>query len=299
MTGTDLIRPIPIWALRIAWLTLPVTAGPAAASAPHGWSDAPRIVAEVLLWLSWGIGLLATLAPRPPTLGALRTIAPAFFVLAVIVAIDGAPSTLAVVGALVATVITAVLAAGTDIAIAAANSIAYGDELRVPLRTPPALFLGPLPLARVMIVASVVAPALLLADDQVLVGVIALVVGVALLLVLSRALYGLTRRWAVLVPAGFVVVDPMTLADPVLFVREHITALGAADLGPSPEGVTDLRLGATRGSISVQFDEEAEITRAARGRRPAETVRALEIRIATVRRDELLANAATRRLRVR
>lgn len=299
MTGTDLIRPIPIWLLRITWLTLPVSAGPAAAAGVHGWSDGPRIVAEILLWLSWGIGLLATLAPRPPTLTALRTIAPAFFVLAIVVAIDGKPSTLAVIGALVATAITAALAAGHDIALAAANSIAYGDELRVPLRTPPALFLGPLPLARVVIVASVVAPALLLADDRVPLGVVTLVVGVGLLLVLGRALYGLTRRWAVLVPAGFVVVDPMTLADPVLFIREHITALGAVDPEPAPEGVTDLRLGATRGSLRVEFGEEAEITRAARGRRAAETVRTREIRIATVRRDELLATAATRRLRVR
>jgi len=299
MTEADLIRPIPIWLLRVAWLILPLVAGPAAADALHGWANTPRIVAEILLWLSWGIGLLAVFAPRPPTLTALRTIAPAFLVLAVVVAIDGEPSTLAVIGATVTTAIVAVLAAGDDIALAAANSIAYGDELRVPLRIPPALFLGPLPLARVAIVASAVAPALLLADDNLTLGVLALVIGVALLLVLGRALYGLSRRWAVLVPAGFVIVDPMTLADPVLFIREHIASLRATDVEPPPGEVVDLRLGASRGSVSIEFDEDAEITRAARGRRPAETVRTREIRIATVRRAGLLTAAATRRLRVR
>ena len=183
-----------------------------------------------MLWLAWGIGLLATFAPRPPTLTALRTIAPAFFVLAIVVGIDGSPSTIATVGALVATAITAVLSAGHDIALAAANSVSYGDEVRVPLRTPPALFLGPIPAARLLVVAGVAAPVLLLADERWVWGALALVVGVALLAVLPRALFRLSRRWAVLVPAGFVIVDPMTLADPVLFLREHVTTLG----GPRP-----------------------------------------------------------------
>jgi hypothetical protein len=299
MTGAGITRPVSIWLLRLVWVTLPLTAGPAAASVLRDWSDAPRVATEVLLWLSWGAGVLATVAPRPSTLTALRTIAPAFLVLAIIAAIDGSPSTLAVTGALIATAVAAVLAAGHDIAISAANSIAYGDEVRVPLRTPPALFLGPLPLARGIVVASVAAPALLLADGRVALGLIVLVPAIALLFVLGRALYGLARRWAVLVPAGFVVVDGMTLADPVLFLREWITALGPADPGPAPPGVTDLRLGATRGSLMLRFDQEAEIMRSARGRRPARTLRTSEIRIATVRREQLLAIAAGRRLHVR
>jgi hypothetical protein len=293
-----IIRPVPIWALRVAWATLPITAGPAAAASLRDWSDAPRLAGEALLWLAWGVGLLATLAPRPPALAALRTIAPAFLALAIVVALDGSPSTIATVGAVVATAITAVLAAGHDIALAAANSVSYGDELRVPLRTPPALFLGPIPLARLLVVASVVTPVLLLADEQWAWGVLALVAGVALLAVLSRALSRLSRRWAVLVPAGFVIVDPMTLADPVLFLREHISILGAASAGTAPATATDLRLGATRGSIVLRLDGEVDITRAARGRRPAETVQTGDIRIAAVRRDALLATAASRRLPV-
>ena len=227
--GATLTRPIPLWLLRIAWVTLPLTAGPAASAALRDWSDAPRVVAEVLLWLAWGIGLLATIAPRPIALTALRTIAPAFFVLAVVAAFSGEPSTVACASAVVATAIAAILASGHDIAIAAVNAIAYGDEQRVPLRVPPALFLAPLPLARALVVAGVIAGPLLLADGRIVLGVLALVIGFPLVAVLARALHRLSRRWAVLVPAGFVVVDPMTLADPVLFVREHITGLQAAD----------------------------------------------------------------------
>ena len=65
----------------------------------------------------------------------------------------------------------------------------------------------------------------------------------------------LSRRWAVLVPAGFVVVDPLTLADPVLFLREHVRHLAPEPPAAAPDGVLDLRLGAGAGSVSVRFDE--------------------------------------------
>ena len=282
-------------------MTLPITAGPAASAALRDWSDAPRVVAEVMLWLAWAVGLLATIAPRPVALTALRTIAPAFFVLALIAALTGEPSTTAWVCAVIATAIAAILTSGHDIAIAAVNAIAYGDEQRVPLRVPPALFLAPIPLARALVVASAIAGPLLLADGQIVLGLVALVIGVPLVAVLARALHGLSRRWAVLVPAGFVVVDPMTLADPVLFVREHITSLRAADTAPPGPDVLDLRLGATMGSVFLSFDEAAELFRSGRGRRATETVKTAQLLIAVVRRDEMLRAdvAASWRIRPR
>ena len=218
----------------MAWVTLPLTAGPAASAALDSWAEAPRVAAAALLWSAWAGGLLATLAPRPQTLTALRVIAPAFVVAAVLAAIDGSGSTLAIVGALVATFVCALLASGHDIASAAANSIAYGDEQRFPLRVPPALFLGPLPLARLLVAAAVVAPVLLLADGDLVLGLAALVVGAAVVYLLSRSLASLSRRWAVLVPAGFVVVDPLTLADPVLFLREHVRHLAPESPSAAP-----------------------------------------------------------------
>jgi len=288
-----------LWLLRVAWATLPLTAGPAAAAATESWSDGPRIAAATLLWIAWAVGLLATLAPRPQTLTALRVIAPALLVAAVLAAIDGASSTLATVGALAATIVCAALASGHDIASAAANGLAYGDEQRFPLRVPPALFLGPLPVARLLVAAGVVAPVLLLADGQIVVGLVALVVGAALVYVLSRSLESLSRRWAVLVPAGFVVVDPLTLADPVLFLREHVRQLAPEPPAAAPPGALDLRLGAGAGSVSAQFDAPIDLVRAARGRRGGETVETQDIRFAVVRRDEMLRLAAGRRLPVR
>ena len=90
-------------------------------------------------------------------------------------------STVAIVGALLATVVCRALASGHDIASAAANALAYGDEQRFPLRVPPALFLGPLPLARLLVVGRrgragrCCSP-----TGEIVLGAVALVVGMAL-----------------------------------------------------------------------------------------------------------------------
>ena len=297
--GLPLPRPLFLWLLRVAWITLPVTAGPAVSASLASWSEAPRIAGAVLLWAAWALGLLATLAPRPIMLTALRVIAPAFVIAAVLAAIDGEASTLAIVGAVVATLLCAALGSGHDIASAAANASAYGDEQRYPLRVPPGLFLGPLPGARLVVMAGVVAPVLLLADGRIVVGVAALLVGAGLVFVLSRSLDSLSRRWAVLVPAGFVVVDPLSLADPTLFLREHVRHVAPEPPAAAPDGVLDLRLGAGAGSVSLRFDEAVDLTRAGRGRHGGATVTTAEIMVAVARRDEMLRKAVERRLPVR
>jgi hypothetical protein len=274
--------------LRAAWVTLPVTAGPATAAWLATWADGPSVAGAVLLWAAWAVGLLTTFAPRPATLTALRVIAPAFVVGALLIAIDGEASKIATIGAIVATLACALLASGHDIGSAAANALAYGDEQRYPLRVPPALFLGPLPGARLLVMA----------DGQIVVGLAALLVGAGLVYALGRSLDALSRRWAVLVPAGFVVVDPLSLADPVLFLREHVRHMGPTPPTPAPEGVLDLRFGAGAGSVSVSFDDEIDLTRSARGRRGGETVSTTAIMVAVARRDEMLRKAAERRLPV-
>ena len=296
--GVVVGRVSQLWLLRVAWVSLPLTAGPAASASVASWASASRIAAEVLLWLAWAIGLLATWAPRPLMLTALRTIAPTLFPLAIAAAVNGTPSTAATAGALVATAVAAVLASTHDIAIASANAAAYGDELRYPLRIPPALFLGPLPFARALLVTGISAPVLLLTEGRVAMGALSAVAGTAVVLFLGRAVHGLSRRWVVLVPAGLVVVDPLTLSDPVLFLRERIVALSPLPPGRAPEGATDLRLGAALGSIVLRFDEPAEIGRVTRARGAVEMEQTTAICVAVTRRDELMRHAATRRIRV-
>jgi hypothetical protein len=281
------------------WVTLPLTAGSAAADAFDGWSTAAQVVAAVLLWAAWAAGLLAILVPRPVGLTVVRAVAPLFATAAVVIAITADVDTLAAVGAVVATLAASVLASRPALAFAAANSASYGDESRYPLHVPPALFLAPLPLARLALGAAVATGPLLLADERWILGAIALVVGVPVAAVLSRILHGLSERFVVLVPAGFVVVDPFTLSDPVLFVREHIVSLRATGPAPIPRPeLLDLRLGATIGSVALVLDEPAELFRTGRTRRSTVTTRADEVWIAPLGRRALLAEAAQRRIPV-
>jgi hypothetical protein len=93
-----------------------------------------------------------------------------------------------------------------------------------------------------------------------------------------------------------VVVDPMSLADNVLFPREHVRAVRAFNTGEPPGDALDLRLGATLGSVLLRFDEPAELTRAVRARRGGDTVDVPGLVIAVSRRSEALVDAARRRV---
>jgi hypothetical protein len=195
--------------------------------------------------------------------------------------------------------VVATLGALPDVTRAAANGIAYGDEERFPLRVPPALFFGPLPLARAFVVGAAAAGPLLLADGETVLGAIALVVGAPVVVIGARVLHGLSRRWLVLVPAGVVVVDSMTLAEPVLFVRRHVRGLRPSEPAANiPDDVLDLRLGATLGNVLIDLDDTAEMVRANRGGRGGVTVKTTRLLVAVTQRAAFLAMASARRVRV-
>jgi hypothetical protein len=245
---------------------LPAAAGPAVADALTGWDRAPRLLAEGLLWAAWAVVLVAVLAPRPVGLTATRIAAPAFA--GVAAATLWGASIVAAVVAIAVTVAAAVLAALPAYGRACADGLAYGDEFRFPLKTPPALAAGPVPLAALLVAAGIATGPLLLADGRVVAGIVATVVGFTIAGFLARALHGLSVRWAVLVPAGITLVDPMTLADAVLFPAEHIAGLAAAPLHPDPTTL-DMRLGASVGAVAMHLTDEAQLLTASRGRRPA------------------------------
>lgn len=286
-----------LWLTRASWLALPLACAAAIGDVSTGWDTAPRTVALAITWAAWGIGLVALLAPRPTGLTAIRTVAPAFAVAAVVAVAVGDVSTGAAVGALVATLVAATLVAMPACARAAAAGIAYGDEVRQPLRSPPGLYLGPIPFARAIAVAGVVAGPVLLADGSAVAGAAALVVGIPASWLALRSLHTLSTRWLILVPAGVVVLDPMTLADPVLFVRQTVRSLqGVEGTAPVPAGTVDLRLGATAGTVGITTDGAVDIVRLRGRRRNGETIRPTRLLVAIAAPAALLAEAARRRV---
>jgi hypothetical protein len=277
------------WALRIAWVAMPFTAGPALAAALDGASRPVQAVASSGLWLGWAAAVAALLAPRSSGLTVARVVVPAGALATAAAAVAGEPSP---VGLGVASVAAVLVLAPTTGAVFVDGS-SYGDERRFPLRPPAALLLGPVELAWAVVVAGVAAGPLLLAARQWVTGGVALAAGLPAAAFAARSLHGLARRWVVLVPAGLVVHDPITLLDPVLLHRRVVRAVAPA---PPGDGPLDLTAGAAGLHLVVALAEPVHLTLQRPGRRLGEPATATALRIAPTRPGAVLAEAARRRL---
>lgn len=291
--------PIAVWVARVAWVVLPVVAGPLVTGTVDDWSHAPRLAAESLAWLVWAAVLVALVALRPLGLSTTRVLAPTLAITALVAALMGTGSVaIRVIGVSAALVATA-LALSRPVAAAFVNGAAYGDEQRFPLRVPPPLLLLPIPAAVAIMGGTLVAVPLLLADRRWIAGALVAFVGGLASARLARSVHALSNRFLVLVPAGVVIKDPLTLADPVLFPREHIAALHRGEASTATgDGTFDCRLGATLATTVLELDDEATLLAATRPGRTLETVRATRVLVAPARPEALLTAAQRRRIPV-
>ncbi len=286
------MRRDALTALRLVWVTLPVTAGGAVADALGGPSGAVRGVAAVGLWAGWAGGLLAVLVPRVPSLTAVRLLATGAVAVAVGAALTGGVTGGDLVAVAAASVALA-LALWPGVGEAMVDGSSYGPERRVPLRVPPTLALLPVPLAVAVALAGVSVGPLLLAARQWLPGVLATLAGAGLALLAVRSLHLLSRRFLVFVPGGVVVHDPMTLLDPVLLPRTGLAAVGPA---PADSEAEDLTMGAGGLIMELRLQAPSELVRRRPGRAPDETVATDAVLVAPTRTAAFLAEAAERRL---
>ena len=287
----DLGRLHP-WIVRVVWAVLPFVCGPALANALDGRSPAVRAVASVGLWGVWVVALCASLVLHPIALTVLRSAAPAA------VAASVWAATLAGVGfaasgaiGLVGAIVAAVVAFVPETGVAFVNGPAYPNERRFPLRVPGPLLFGPLELAWALTAGAPVAAALLLATERWVLGGIAVVVAVAALALLGRALHGLSRRWVVFVPAGLVIHDPMTLADPVLFPKLQIAAIDIAEAGTTALDLTQNSPGL---AVELALRETASLVLTKPGQRVGPTVDADRVLFTPTRPGAVLREARQR-----
>jgi len=278
------------WLVRGLWAGLPFTTGPALAAALDSTSRPVQLVASTLLWLGWAVGMIAAFAPHPLALTALRVVAPAAVVTAVAAALAGEPSALAVAWAGVACAWTFAPAIGA----ACVNGPAYPNERRFLLRPPGPLLAGPLPLAWALSLAGIAAGPLLLAAKQWVLGGAVLLVGWPLAGLLLKSIHNLARRWAVFVPAGLVLHDPVVLMDPTLFRRQDITAFRPATAADT--GSYDLSQRAPGLGIHLGLDEMTTITLLKPGRREGTAVHARGLRFTPTRPGAVMEEARRRRL---
>jgi hypothetical protein len=224
------VRSVPLlpWVVRVTWVVLPFTVGPVLATALDPRLPAVRTTASVGLWLVWAVVLVTTLVPRDAGLTVLRWRRPPPSSWRCWRRSRTAPGRLAGALAVSTALVAAAVAFLPEVGWLFVNGSAYGDERRHLLRAPGALLLGPLPLAWAALVVGLVAGPLLLASERWLAGGVATVVGFGVAAVVARALHSLTRRWAVLVPAGLVLKDHLAVLDPVLFRRTEVEVLRPA-----------------------------------------------------------------------
>jgi len=284
------------WAFRAAWLALAVGAGPALADALDDVSRPVQVVASVALWAGWAAVLAASLVPRATTLTVVRLAAPAPLAATAVAAIAGeAGADDAVALALgIAVIAAAVLPATAD---AFVDGSSYGTERRYALRSPPALLVGPAPVAWLLAVVVPAGATLVLAARAWIPGALLAAVGAAGIRLGVPALHRLSRRWLVFVPAGVVVHDHLALADPVLLRRASIRRIGPARVDAPAH---DLTLGAGGLVLEVALADPIEVGVARGGGRHRESVPVEADRwlVAPLRPGAVLAEARARRYAV-
>jgi hypothetical protein len=282
------------WLVRALWLSLPISVGDLLAGSIDGRSRAVGITAVAIAWLVWAGGLFASLVTLPPGLTALRILVPLPLAGSVVAAIDTDPSAIGWFGlATSAAVVVAALSgqAGDDFV----NGASYGDERRFALRPPGALLLGPVPLLWVVTTLPLVAGALLLAARQWLPGALLVAAGAAAAWWGTRVLHRLAQRFVVFVPAGLTLVDPLVIAQPVLFQRRHVTRIGPA---PVDTDALDLTAAAPGLILEVALDAPVEVVPEVRRGQQTAPVEARSALIAPSRPGALLAQADARDLSV-
>ncbi|HEX6419941.1 MAG TPA: hypothetical protein VFZ77_15675 [Acidimicrobiales bacterium] len=280
------------WPARLTWLLVAVLTAPALGDALAGASRPVQLVASVGGWGVWLAVLVATLVPTTVSLTALRIAAPGAAVAALAALVVTGATATGVLG--LAAALAAVLAAlAPETAEIFVDGSSYGDERRMPLRSPVALLAGPAEVAWLAVVAGACAGPLLLAARQWVPGAIALAAGGPLAWWGARVLHVLARRWLVFVPTGVVVHDQLTLADPVLLRRSVVRSFGPA---PAGTDALDLTAGAAGLALEVRLAEPVPLVPVARRGQPAELREAGAVVVTPSRPGRVLAEARRRRM---
>ena len=218
-------RAIP-WIARLAWVVVAVAGGGALESAVAGRSSAVRWTVAVGGWTLFAVVAVGLLIPAAISLTITRVGSPLALAAAGAAAVAGSPG-----------VDVALLAGPAIVAVAAIFSAeygqwmvqasAYGDEDRLPLRSP-------VPVGAAAIVswlvwaASLLGGPVALAAGNWLLGIPVTALAVAASVFVGPRWHALSRRWLVLVPAGLVVHDPVVLADTLMLRTDQILGLGLA-----------------------------------------------------------------------
>ena len=253
------IEHLGAWPARGLWLLLALVSTPTVADALDGRSPSVVLVAAVGLAVGWAVGAVALLVPRSVSLTAVRVVVPGGLAAMVAAVVAGGTPDGADLATLLVATLAVMVALAPWVAEAWVDGSAYGPEQRTPLRTPPVLSFVVAPLTWAAVVGGVAAGPLLLAARQWIVGALVLVVGWAVARAGARSLHQLARRWVVVVPAGLVLHDPLSMPEAQLFLRASIGRVGPAALDGGDLDTRDLTAGAAGLALELVTTEPIEL----------------------------------------
>lgn len=286
------------WPARVLWLILAVTASVPLSHMLEGRSSAVRWLVVVGSWAWWTFGAVCLLVPRHLFLTGVRIVVPAGLAVTVISVVNGSSTgAVEILSVLVASLCTAWVLTPWFGAMWVDGS-SYGPEERFALRPPVTFSILVVPVTWVAVVVGASAGPLLLAARQWPVGAALTVTGAAVVHAGARALHQLSRRWVVMVPAGLVLHDSLTMPEPQLFLRHTVRRLGPAPVdGDGDASPEDLTAGAAGLALRLELDEPVELLVRRRGR-TTETVERTVVLFTPSRPRKLLEAAARRRITI-
>jgi hypothetical protein len=280
-----------MWVARIAWGVLVVAEGPLVAAALRDASRPVQLVGSLGGWAGWAAVLVLTLIPSPSTLTAYRLLAPGAALVAVVAATRDVGSTAVAAG--IASALVAVFSAFVaELGEGFVQAGAYGAERRFPLRPPGPLVVTLLPAGWLVAAGALLAGPLLLAARQWVAGGLLIAVGLGWSWIFAPRCHQLSRRFAVFVPAGFVLHDHAVLADTAMFRASTVRGLRLAPAGSEAADATGAALGV---AVELALTESSTIVLAATRATPRGTaLHVLSVLFSPSRPGRLLSAAAER-----
>lgn len=258
-----------VWLTRATWIGFaavapdPVGRWLAGTDAPTSVSWAVWAFAAVV----WLIGVVALVFPSVTTLTVARTTIPFAAVATAAMAIARPDPTSVIASGLA--VATMVGISSADFGRGYAQASAYGDEERFLLRPPP-VYLALCAVVWAAAVASTLA-AIVALPHHALVAIVAAALAVATWAWGWRRWHRLSRRWAVLVPAGLVLHDHLVLAETMMISRADLSNVGTGVLDADNVGAFDLTGGARGGRVVFTTRSSVTVLLAANPAKPTGT----------------------------
>ena len=294
----DALRRSPIdalrlatWIARLTWAALVVAEGPLIAEALRDASGPVQLVGTIGAWAGWTLGLGLLLVPSPTTLTACRLLAPGAAVVALVATTREVGAVAAAVG--VAAALVACFAAFVaEVGEAFVQAGAYGAERRFPLRPPGPLVVSLLPIGWLVAAGGLLGGPLLLAARAWVAGVALTALGAVWGWIYAPRCHRLTRRFAVFVPAGFVLYDHTVFADTAMFRASTVRSLR---LAPADSEAADATGAAFGLAVELGLAEANTVVLAATRANPTGTALHVSSLLFTPSRPgRLLAAAAER-----